>query len=392
MNILSLSSLPLWDLGKGKGRISTYLPIKGFVERGHNAHYISDSTMQESGMFDGISVNRIKTPFADKRVYLRIIAYPIILMQFLYAGFKYCRKNKPDVVYAHSSDTALPAFLIAKLFKAKYVLRLYGVSYVKTKRFKVSYIFLYTAFGFKADLYILTNDGTAADAVAYSLGAPHEKVYFLKNGVNKKWAEGAINENLRRKMAPNGEQILLSVSRLANWKQVDLILKVFANLIKLNANLRLLIVGDGPEMKYLKNLSADLNIDKHVLFVGGQPQSEINRYMKIADVFISMNALSSLSNPVFEAMVCGLPVIALNRGTTSELIKNGENGILVEDDQLEYLPERINNLFKNNEERKRIAKNGQKTILEQWPSWEERVKNEVDLIEELCIKRSKNIN
>ena len=44
----------------------------------------------------------------------------------------------------------------------------------------------------------------------------------------------------------------------------------------------------------------------------------------------------------------------------------------------------INNLLENNEERKRIAKNGHRTILEQWPSWEERVRDEVDLVEKLA--------
>lgn len=83
-------------------------------------------------------------------------------------------------------------------------------------------------------------------------------------------------------------------------------------------------------------------------------------------------------------MICGTAVVALNRGTTSELIKNGENGILIEDDRLGELPQIINNLLENNEERKRIAKNGQRTILEQWPSWEERVRDEVDLVEKLA--------
>lgn len=77
-------------------------------------------------------------------------------------------------------------------------------------------------------------------------------------------------------------------------------------------------------------------------------------------------------------------MVALNRGTTSELIKNGENGILIEDDRLGELPQIINNLLENSEERKRIAKNGQRTILEQWPSWEERVRDEVDLVEKLA--------
>ena len=48
MNILNLSSLSLWDLGKGKGRVSTYLPIKGFVDRGHNVYYITNHVSQQA--------------------------------------------------------------------------------------------------------------------------------------------------------------------------------------------------------------------------------------------------------------------------------------------------------------------------------------------------------
>lgn len=383
MNILNLSSLSLWDLGKGKGRVSTYLPIKGFVDRGHNVYYITNHVSQQAGCFDGITVIKAKTILTNKRQFLDIIVYPFTLLCFLYVSIKICRKHKPDVIYSHTAHLSLPAFILSKIFRAKYVLRLYGVSHVKSMRFKISYLFLYMAFSLKSDMYILTNDGTEADKVALSFGVPQEKIYFLKNGINKEWSTYPINSNLKKQFAPNEEKILLSVSRLANWKQVDWIINVFAKLLKIDTNVRLIIVGEGPEKKYLKQLSIDLKIDDYVSFVGSQLQANIFNYMNMADVFVSMNALSSLSNPVFEAMVCGLPVIALNRGTTSELIKNGENGILIDDEQLGELPRIINNLLENNEERKRIAENGRKTILEQWPSWEERVKKEIDLIENL---------
>lgn len=105
--------------------------------------------------------------------------------------------------------------------------------------------------------------------------------------------------------------------------------------------------------------------------------------MNIGDIFISMNALSSLSNPVFEAMICGVPVVALNRGTTSQLIKNGVNGVLVEDNEIAELPVIIANLLKNEGERIEIGRNGQKTIMDDFFTWEERVKYEVELIENL---------
>lgn len=66
-------------------------------------------------------------------------------------------------------------------------------------------------------------------------------------------------------------------------------------------------------------------------------------------------------------MICGTAVVALNRGTTSELIKNGENGILIEDDRLGELPQIINNLLeivKSGKDRQEWTENDFRTVAE----------------------------
>lgn len=119
MNILNLSSLSLWDLGKGKGRVSTYLPIKGFVDRGHNVFYITNSVSQQAGDFEGITVLKAKTVLTNRRPFLDIMVYPFTVLCFLYVGMKICKKHKPDVIYAHTSHTSLPAFILSKIFGAE---------------------------------------------------------------------------------------------------------------------------------------------------------------------------------------------------------------------------------------------------------------------------------
>jgi glycosyltransferase involved in cell wall biosynthesis len=235
----------------------------------------------------------------------------------------------------------------------------------------------------KADLYLLTNDGTAADKVALSFGVPSDKIRFLKNGINKEWGISCYDETLKKEIAPNKEFVLLSVSRLVNWKQVDLIIKALPDLIRLNNNIKLIIVGDGPDRVKLEKLCIQLQISEYVIFTGALPQKTIKDYMAISDIFISMNALSSLSNPVFEAMICGKTAIALNRGTTKELIRNEENGILVEEEQIDELPLIMNNILQNDIMRKRIGDSAKKYMLEQWPTWEERVSQEISIIESL---------
>lgn len=382
MNILNLSTLPLWDIDKGKGRVSTYLPIKGFVDKGHTITYITNNSAQKEGDFEGIHTKQITTPLAGKRPIILLLMYPVTVLCFLIAGIKQGRKIKPDVVYSHTTYTALPALIIAKLFGAKYVLRLYGNSY-KKNRLKPGNFFTILSFWLKADLYILTDDGTSADRIALSFGVAKEKIHFLKNGINKKWSNYFPDDELKKCFAPNGEAVLLSVSRLADWKQVDWIIMAMPDILQLNSKVKLVIVGDGPDKKKLHDLTKELNMEHAVIFVGAVEQKRIYSYMNIGDIFISMNALSSLSNPVFEAMICGVPVVALNRGTTSQLIKNGVNGVLVEDNEIAELPVIIANLLKNEGERIEIGRNGQKTIMDDFFTWEERVKYEVELIENL---------
>ena len=387
MNILHLSSLSLWDLGHGKGRVSTYLPIKGFVDKGHNAYFITNNPNQKSESVDGIVIKKIGT--FGSRSFLKVILYPMTIFCFLFAGIIHALRQKPEVIYAHTPETALPAFLLSKMFNAKYVLRFYGVGgyYPKKIRIKPLYLFFCVAFRLKADMYILTNDGTSAEALALSFGVPKNKIHFLKNGINKNWGKSVPNEALKKQIAPNGELILLSVARLTNSKQVDLIIKALPGLIKLNKNVRLVVVGDGSEKEKLKKMCTELGIVEYVIFTGALSQNCIKSYMSVADVFVSMNALSSLSNPVFEAMICGKTVVALNKGTTKELIENKKTGILVEEEEIGKLSEIINDILMDDQLREQIGRSAQKHMLENWPSWEERVAYEVELIEKLSSNR-----
>jgi glycosyltransferase involved in cell wall biosynthesis len=386
MNVLGLSTLGIWDITKGKGRVSTYLPLKGFVDRGHQVTYITSRISETSHIEDGIEVKRIYLPLSKMRTPLaELLQYPLTLCTFLYRGILQARKGRPDVIYSHTTITALPAYLLAKILKAKYVLRLYGVGDgLHRKKIAPSFIFLYTAFLLKADIYLLTNDGTHADEVALSFGVLPEKIHFLKNGIEKSKVVVQPNEVIRTKHAPHGEYILLSVCRLETSKGVDLIIKALPALLQLTEHVKLLIVGDGDEKERLQSLAARLNIVEQVVFTGAIPQSQVAEYVAISDAFISMNELSSLSNPVFEAMLGGRVVIARDRGATKSLITNNENGFVIADEHLDELPDLIYRILSDEILRKRIERNAQNYIMRAFQTWEERVKQEVDIVEKLC--------
>lgn len=389
LNTFHLSSLSMWVSGKNKGRLSIYLPLKEFVDRGHKVFYLTNRHPQKNDDICGIIIERVCPPLSIKikklQVVTNLLTLPLTTLLFFLRGVKLSKDYKPDVIYAHTTDMAFSSFLLAKYLKSKYVLRLYGVGNWKKLNLikKVVRLDLYLAFKLKADLYILTNDGTSADKLAKSYGVPMQKVHFWKNGVNKTWSKLSNNELLRRSLAPNSESIILSVSRLVESKQVHIIIHAFENLLKLNNQIKLVIVGDGVEEANLKNMVKRKKINNNVVFVGPVRQSEVVNYMQIADIFVSMNVLSSMCNPVIEAMICELPVVALNKGNTEELIQHNYNGILIEPNNIKILPFVLNELIINNKKRCIIGKNAQKYITNKWPSWEERVNKEINLIENL---------
>jgi glycosyltransferase involved in cell wall biosynthesis len=390
INMLHLSSLNIWNLGNNKGRLSIYLPLVNFSKNGHSVFYLTNEKKQKAGEVESIKIIKAWMPIRPVmkkglQIATGLLLYPMTVICYLISGIKISKKNKPDIIYAHTADTALPAFILSKLYGAKYVLRLYGVKTIPQKNFlkKLLLYDLLIAINLKADLYIITNDGTRADELLLKYHVNKDKIHFLRNGIDKHWADSITNHRLKKEIAPHNEKILITVSRLAKWKQVDVILKAMPGLIELNRNIKLVVVGDGIEKENLQNLATELNINNYVVFVGAQEQQSVVDYLRISDVFISMNALSSMSNPVFEAMICGKAVIALNRGATDELIKNNITGILVNDDETNNLPNIIQNILENDYLRREIGENAQKFMLEEWPSWEERVNYELNLIESL---------
>jgi glycosyltransferase involved in cell wall biosynthesis len=64
-------------------------------------------------------------------------------------------------------------------------------------------------------------------------------------------------------------------------------------------------------------------------FEGAVQQQDVVRYLHAADVFLSLNDLSNVGNPLLEAMACGKPIVTVDSGTTGQLIHDGETGILL---------------------------------------------------------------
>lgn len=118
---------------------------------------------------------------------------------------------------------------------------------------------------------------------------------------------------------------VLTVARLTKQKSIDTLIDAIA----LVPDARLRIIGDGPERATLEQRVRDLKLDNRVEFVGALPQTELPQHYATCAAFVLPSIREGMGLVLAEALLCGAPVIATNSGGVTDIVRNGETGLLV---------------------------------------------------------------
>jgi glycosyltransferase involved in cell wall biosynthesis len=127
---------------------------------------------------------------------------------------------------------------------------------------------------------------------------------------------------------PLDAPVIGTVGRVSEVKRQDLLIRAFRLVLSRVPDAQLLLVGDGPWMGELRELTADLGLDDRVHFAGYQPRPE--PYLQAMDVFALSSRSEGMPLAVLEAWAAGLPVVATRVGGLPELIDDGRTGVLVD--------------------------------------------------------------
>jgi len=153
---------------------------------------------------------------------------------------------------------------------------------------------------------------------------------------------------------------ILAVGRLSRQKGFDILIKAFAK-TDLKNMIKLIILGEGEERKNLKELIAKLSLKNQVLLLGKVDNPFI--YMRYAKFFILSSRCEGFAIVLLEALACQAPVIAANCETgPSEIIENGENGLLIPVEDENALKVVMEKLFYDRELYERLKTNTRKSV------------------------------
>ena len=122
------------------------------------------------------------------------------------------------------------------------------------------------------------------------------------------------------------QRVIVFVGRLEAQKNVDLLIRSFAVVAAQEADLRLLIVGDGALAASLRQVARDLRVADKITFTGAQPVAQVAGLLRSGDVFAMSSAFEGMSMSLLEAMGCGLPVVSTDVGEVRRLVVPGRNG------------------------------------------------------------------
>lgn len=132
------------------------------------------------------------------------------------------------------------------------------------------------------------------------------------------------------------EDFYLAASRLVPYKKIDVIVEAFNQM----PEKKLVVVGDGPEMKKIKSLASE-----NVEIMGFQPFDKLHYYMQRAKAFI-FAANEDFGIMPLEAQACGTPVIALKKGGALETVIPNKTGLFFEDQSSNSIIKTVNEFEK----------------------------------------------
>jgi PEP-CTERM/exosortase A-associated glycosyltransferase len=239
----------------------------------------------------------------------------------------------------------------------------------------------------RADHVTTICEGLRGDIVAR--GIPAERVTVIPNAVDIEAFDpgGVPDEALKASLGLAGCTVVGFIGSFYAYEGLDLLLEALPRIVGTLPDVRVLLVGGGPQEQTLREQAARLGLENKVVFTGRVPHAEVQRYYDLIDVLAyprhSMR-LTELVTPLkpLEAMAQGRLLVASDVGGHRELIRNGETGVLFQAGSADSLASAIVQLLAKREYWPELRHAGRRFV-EQERNWAASVGNYAAFYERL---------
>jgi glycosyltransferase involved in cell wall biosynthesis len=224
------------------------------------------------------------------------------------------------------------------------------------------------------------------ELVAYGV-APVSKFAVIRLGIQleeRLAADGGARAETRRVMGvADGEFLVGWIGRMTGVKRTGDVLHAFRLLRERGVDARLCMVGDGPDRQRVEAQAAELGVVRDCLFPGYQ--EEVGQFFSAFDVFVLTSGNEGTPVTAIEALAAGCPVVATRVGGVPDVVRDGEDGFLVEPEAMEELARRLERLAGDPELRARLGAAGRARVLPRYSV--DRLIDDVDRLYRSLLER-----
>ncbi len=273
---------------------------------------------------------------------------------------KLLREVKPDIIHTSSIEANFHGLLASRISGVGKVIVEevgiltdgYGKQLRSWKARKVGYLIWNNADS------ILVISQAIKQSIIECEGAPESRVTVIPYYIDLDRYKFAANAG---HLAPKNEFIIGYVARLSFEKGQRVLLPALKLALQKNENIKLWLIGDGPDKENLKNMVVELGIGEKVKFWG--MREDIPELLAQMDLFVLSSYNEGLGTVILEAMASGIPVIASKVGGVLEIIEHRENGVMFPVGDIEVLAEEIARMINLDEaERSKIIRKARENI------------------------------
>ncbi len=410
-NVLVITPF-IWEGGPWRGKRTVYAILEGFQRAGYEVHVVTGANRPglSDQVWEGLHIHYFRPALAPgggafdafhsyltqvaqgRSPWRRHLSFRLYWLSFVWGAARraegVARAHPPRFLYGINNPGIPPAWRVARKLGMPFFARIMGSA---IPQWAASRLKLYLArfdellaFKLPAEAIILTDDGQAsAEDIARKLGVPEERIWMFRSGIDKAVFQRPMDSRAAREKLglPADARIILWVSQLVAWKHPERLLEAMPRVLERAPEALALFLGDGPMRADLEARARALGIDHAVRFDGFVARDKLPAYFHAADLFTAFYDYANISNSLLEAMLSGLPVVALDTGHTADMVHHGENGLLIPPDRPEAIPDALLALLTDEALRRRLGERAARAADAMLLTWEERIDREIARIE-----------
>jgi len=283
-----------------------------------------------------------------KRIFL-----PLILRKII-------REQRVDIVHTHNFYGGLYGIIAAKIAGGN--IKIVHGEHGSLQRENRRRIFL------SMIIYSLSDKVVAMsrhqETFLNAIGISSKKTLTIQNGVDLKkfniWPISIIQKKKRELNLVNAKTVIGCIGRLSQEKGHQYLIDAMNTVCSIIPETHLVLVGDGPLSKRLKEHVSALNLTLNIHFLGNR--KDVNEIYPIFDIFALPSLSEGLSNVILEAMACHIPIIATDIRGNREILVHNETAILVPPALPSSLSEAILMLLEDPEKKDKLARAGREFV------------------------------